>query len=163
MISPACWISQENGNRSINAFDLALNQVTRLKSFYVTFNWGLRHEIEYTFIERNHCIQRFRLNCLPKFISCFWFNALAKKLYSKYSFDIFWVIRWKSIITLEDQIKGSSIFCFNTNVRKLLWAICSFRNRQPTCSAHYRPKQVLPPFGIGRKEHSLMNGVWMRV
>ena len=77
-ISPTRRESQENGNVSINAFNLALNQFPFHKAFYVTFNWVFRYEIEYPFVERDHCLHRCLLNCLPKFINCFRFNELVE-------------------------------------------------------------------------------------
>ena len=118
---PTRWESQKNGNVSIHAFNLALNQFTFHKAFHVTFNLVFRHEIEYPFVERDHSIHRCLLNCLPKFINCFRFNNLPEILLSKYSTDIFWEIGRKAIVAVEDQFEGSLVICLETNIRKLLW------------------------------------------
>ena len=78
VISPTRWESQENGNVPINVFYLALNQFPFDKAFYVTYNFIFRHEIKYPFVERDHCLYRCVLNCLPTFINCFRFNNLRE-------------------------------------------------------------------------------------
>jgi hypothetical protein len=46
VISPTGWESQENGNGSINAINLAIDQFAILKAIYVTGNFVIRNEIE---------------------------------------------------------------------------------------------------------------------
>jgi len=149
VISPTRWESQENRNVSINAINLALDQFPILKALYITFNFVFRNEVVYPFVECDHCFHRCLVNYFPEFINCFRFNNLSEIFLPKYFTDLSWVIGGESIVAVENQFKGSSIFCFETNVRKLIWITIFFCDRQPTRISHSRPEKVLQIFCIG--------------
>jgi len=107
MIPPDCGESQENRNKSTNTFNLAANHIPFSKAFYITFDWVFHHEIEYPLVECDHRLHRGFLNRLPKLGRGFRLNIFFEILPAKYLPDIFRKIGWKSIITIEDQFKGS--------------------------------------------------------
>jgi hypothetical protein len=163
MISPAGRERQENGDVSVVPLYLALDHFPIYKALYVTLNFVLRNEIEYPLIERDHCFHRRFVNDIPEFIPGLRFDYLREIFLAKYFPDISWIIGWKSIVAVEDQLKGSPVFPLETSPRKSIRIAISFRDGQPARISHRRPEKVLPASRIGRQEHALVNGVWVRV
>jgi hypothetical protein len=80
---------------------------------------------------------------------------------SKYFTDIPWKFYWKRIAAGEDQFEGARVFNLEANTRNLLWIRINFSD-YPACVIHCRLEKACASFGIGRKEHALMNRTWMR-
>jgi hypothetical protein len=147
--SPTRWESQENWYAFANTLYLALYQFTFHKPFDAAIDWNLRHKIENVFVEGDHRLNRCILNKTPKFIQSFRCYLESEKLVPKYLSDLCRVLGWKSIITIEDQLKGSCVLSFEANFSKAFWIAVFLGYRQSACSFHYRPEIILAPFGIG--------------
>ena len=91
----------------------------------------------------------------------------ADQLFKRFLFslirNLFREIRWEGIITIEVQIKWSSVLSAENNFPKLLRIVPLFEERKPTSLFHGFPKGVLTALRIGRKKHSLFYGMRMGI
>ena len=108
-VSPAGREGQENGNRFIQVFDLALDQRTRLQFLERSIDRLLCDEVEDALVESDHRLHPGCLNRLREFPGGFRCDLLLEKLLTEYGADIFRVIGRESIIGVKDQFKGSLI------------------------------------------------------